>query len=93
MIELIMCYTSIKSQSMFFDRLLLSNLHIELKLVNLICVMNSHIAVKWLKNCQYGVKHYPIKQSMYIRTEGTIHHHEDITYKRIHQVAFDISRV
>ena len=64
MIELIICYNSIKSQSMFFDRLLLSNLHIHLKLVNVICDIYTHTAVKWLKYCQYGVIHYPINQSM-----------------------------
>ena len=88
-----MCYTSIKSQSMFFDRLLLSNLHITLKLVNLICDMHTRAAVKWLKYCQYGVKHNPINQSKYTRAEGTKQHHEDITYRRIHQIVYDILRV
>ena len=40
-----------------------------------------------------GVKHNPINQSMYTRAEGTKQHHEDITYRRIHQIVFDISRV
>ena len=76
---------------MFFDKLLLSNLYIELKLVNLICDMYTHAAIKLLKYCQYGVKHYPINQNT--RAEGTKHHHEDITYRRIHQIAYDILRV
>ena len=56
MIELFMCYNLIKSRSIFFDRLLLSNLHIELKLVDLIYDMYTHAADKWRKYCQYGVK-------------------------------------
>ena len=78
---------------MFFDKLLLSNLYIELKLVNLICDMYTHAAIKLLKYCQYGVKHYPINQSMYTCAEGTKQHHEDITYRKIHHIVFDISRV
>ena len=72
MIELFMCYNSIKSRSIFFDRLLLSNLHIELKLVDLICDMYTHAADKWRKYCQYGVKHYPINQCIPVQREQYI---------------------